>query len=236
MVKKNTKKTQKKTNRTKKVKSSSNEIKINKNVAIASIIGVIAVILAIALYSLTATSGEVLVVVNGEEITRTQLQERITFLDSLGYEIQNDMQVLDELVTERLLLQEVERQNIQVNDAEVDEELNLFITFNQITIEEFESQLQESGVSIEDFKSFFKTNILISKFIEESFIAPEISEDEARAFYNENIEVFNMDGTYMEFSTVEEDIKEYLQELYVSTILNELLSDLQEDANIVYNR
>ncbi len=135
--------------------------------------------------------GAVLVTVNGEPIYQEQLDKQWNALS-----VQSKMQLtredlLDQLVQERLLLQEAEKQNIVVEDKEVEEYLSFQITSTGMTEEQLEELLTAQGTTIEEVKEVYKKQLALAKLFDQTVnVTIDPSIEEIEAYYEDNKEQF----------------------------------------------
>lgn len=144
----------------------------------------------------------VAVTVNGEEISEAQVQAQLNYYLRSSPELANlpdafvaqfaaqiRPQVLDGLISRTLLLQEARAADMEVTDEEV-----LALLEQQgatqhppITVEQFKQMVAAQGGNFEQVKNEFKENLMLERFVQERFGDQiEASEDEAKAFYDEN--------------------------------------------------
>ncbi|MFZ5967918.1 MAG: foldase protein PrsA [Bacillota bacterium] len=133
---------------------------------------------------ITAVSGcqnqnkEIVATVGDKNITKDELYQRLVK--------QNGAQVLDALITEKIIELEAQKQNIKVTEADLEKEIQEIKdyyggedTFNQA--------LASAGYSIEDVKKDMKINVEIEKLLEPSIT---ITEDEMKQYFDDNKETF----------------------------------------------
>jgi foldase protein PrsA len=96
---------------------------------------------------------------------------------------------LNNLVTEKILLQKATELNIKPSDDEInskiDDQINQIKT--QYTEEgQFESVLEQNGFTEDEFKEMLKTQVILSAVQEEILKDVPVTEDEVQADYDEN--------------------------------------------------
>ena len=185
---------------------------------------------------------EVVATVNGEEITRTELQQaagtqqlimqiaqtnqqfaQLLYSSEAGQKLLEEFNKtkLEEVINNTLLKQAAAESDVELTEEEKNEMFNKQVAQikqqNNLTDEEFESALSEQGIeSIEEYKKMFlqNENLLIQKFIEEKVLADlEISDEEAKEFYDENTKEFKQ-GESVEASHILVESKDKANELY----------------------
>lgn len=149
----------------------------------------------------------VVATVNGEVITEAQLNAGI------DYYVRSDPQVamlppqyasqirsvlrprvLDTLVGQTLMKQEAKAAGIEVSDEEVMATLEQTAAAQDppLTIDQFKQMLAAQGGDFNEILDSFREGLLLEKFATEKFADQlEITEGEARAYYDEHIEDFN---------------------------------------------
>lgn len=158
-------------------------------------------------------------IVNGYRIPRNEFEKRLA--ESYGEVIAS------QLVNERLILEEAQKEEVVVSDDEIQELVDN--TIEDIGGREaFESALASNGLTEESYKRNIKLQLLAEKMV-----VTEPTEEELLSFFTEFKEVyFEEDSTF-------EDVKEDVRELYKNQKFNEQssawLSDLRDSANIQNN-
>ncbi len=104
---------------------------------------------------------------------------------------QTRMQVADMLVDKVLINEALREKNITVTPEQAEAQLQAFMKENEITPEGMAEQIARSGMTMEDVREQFlmreKVNALIAAELGEF----SVDEEEARAFYDENIQQFS---------------------------------------------
>ncbi|MBN2459072.1 peptidylprolyl isomerase [Candidatus Woesearchaeota archaeon] len=98
----------------------------------------------------------------------------------------------DQVVNNKLLLQDAARKGLVVSDEEVNNAINAFLANNGLTIEQLQQNLAASGSSIGTFTVNIRNNLLLQKEVAEvTKGAPAPSEQEMMAYYDENKQGFS---------------------------------------------
>ncbi|MCR6110614.1 SurA N-terminal domain-containing protein [Bacillus sp. A301a_S52] len=188
--------------------------------------------------ALEADPDEPIAIVNGEEIPMEELQMQMSQYEMLLaqqgldpedeenvamiQELQQD--ILDLLVNQELLNQEADAQNIEVSDEQVEEELDqMREQFEEE--EEFEQALEMQNYTLEQLEDDIRQMKRVQELqtmahLDEDLY--EVSEDEAREYYEEIVMNNPQIG---EFEDIQEDIENELK-------LDLYLDDLREQAEI----
>lgn len=200
--------------KTQKVKSSGiNETIRNKRKLINY--GLIALLLVIGLLALK----ELLLVatVNGRPIWRFQVVSQL--------EKQNGSAVLEDLIVRNLIQAEAAKNNIVVDEAEIDSriaELTQSFGGDEAILEQ---QLAQANLTMEDLRSNYRLELILQKLIPQT----EVSDEEAIKYFEENKEIFGDDADY---ETLKDSIKTQMQQESYSQTLQKYVSDLREKSAV----
>lgn len=102
-------------------------------------------------------------VVNGEPITNYDVQRRAAFLQLRRVSGNRREKALEELVDEKIKMQEARRQNVVANDSEVDAAFANFAKTNRMSASQMSQILARSGVTSDHFKEFIRNQISWSR-------------------------------------------------------------------------
>jgi peptidyl-prolyl cis-trans isomerase SurA len=115
-------------------------------------------------------------IVNSDTITDYDLRQRVAlYLATAGVEPTPELmkkirtQILDQLVTERLQIQEAKRKNITISSPEIDKALNRIVDDNHITLDQLKQVLTKNGASVGALRSQLAAQILWQKVVEDEF-------------------------------------------------------------------
>lgn len=140
------------------------------------IIAAISAVALIVVLLIPSGDKEALATVNGEKITRGDLNEYM--FSKIG------KPVLSNMITETLIDQEAKKAGVSVTDADVDAELDKLIK-SYPSPEQFQFSLAQSGMSMDDFKDQIRTDLKIRKILEPTIT---ITDEEIKKTYEENKE------------------------------------------------
>ncbi len=135
---------------------------------------------------------DVVVTVNGEKIFRKELDMRLSVFKRMNQEITRSTQLLivDQITRNVLLRQFIDKQDIEVGNEEIEDELEkvkYFFKSNPNTPEKaLEELLKSQGSNVDALKEKIKSTIALSKYLRK-----EDSEDEKRKYFDENKSSFN---------------------------------------------
>ncbi|HWT30330.1 MAG TPA: peptidylprolyl isomerase [Propylenella sp.] len=133
---------------------------------------VTAVLLSIAVATVPARGqSEVRVLVNDDPITSYDISTRAQMLRVFSRGTQGDKEAVEQLIDERLMLQEAARLRMVVSDAEVDEEFADRAKKAGTTPEVFGQAMRQAGVDPETFRDFLRANKAWSQIVRARFRA-----------------------------------------------------------------
>ncbi|MDA8083919.1 MAG: peptidylprolyl isomerase [Nitrospiraceae bacterium] len=137
-------------------------------------------------------SGEVLAVVNGDEVTRGDYKKFLMKVDPSLEARTVDSALLHRLIEERLIIQEARKRGITVSDAEVEQSIRDFISTRKISYREFEKTITDKGMTVEEYKKWLKENIIVlSKMIYSEIDSTiRITDKEVADYYSRNRGLF----------------------------------------------
>lgn len=142
---------------------------------------ILLLILALGLHSralcqTTGTGNKILAVVNDEVVTETDLDAALSSsIDELKKEYSGDelkakteemrKELLKQMIEDRLILQEAKKDNITVDDFEVEQRLR-DVKSRFPSEDVFYAEVERSGVSTEVLKKRYRENIMMSKLVD----------------------------------------------------------------------
>ncbi|WP_096188586.1 SurA N-terminal domain-containing protein [Evansella halocellulosilytica] len=181
-----------------------------------------------------AEDSEPAATINGEDVPMSEInqqlnqleelyaQQGIDFEDEENQELLSQMRqsILDELVTQKVLLQEAENQNIEASEEEVD------IEFEQIkgsfSEEEFEQALEMQNYTEESLREEIREMVLVQELLSLDHLDEEeieVSEDEMREYYEQ---MAVQDEDIGEFEELQDEIETQLKQTkYVEHLRDE---------------
>ncbi|KEI94476.1 peptidylprolyl isomerase [Clostridium botulinum A2B7 92] len=162
--------------------------------------------------------------VNGEKIQRKDLDENPRFKQVVsqmkmqygeefekseqGKEVikEQKSQILDELITEKVLLQKGKELKVIPKDEELNKEADKKV--NEIKAvynndeKKFEETLKSTGFTKETLKEYLKDQIVIEKVINEATKGVKVEDKDAQKYYNENQSMFTEKPNTMNVSHI----------------------------------
>ncbi len=136
--------------------------------------------------------------VNGQEIKRDDVDKFYrTRVSPEGQEPSQEealslkLNVLDELINNEILLERAKKLNLEASDGEVEDKFTELKS--PFTEDEFQRQLKERGVSVDDLKRDLRRQLSIQKLLNREVVAKiTITDQEVSDFYNANKAQFNV--------------------------------------------
>lgn len=106
--------------------------------------------------------------------------------EAMTYYESQKQDVLQYLIESQVLLEQAKKLKVEVTDQEIEDELG--VTKAQFESEDkFNEALEQSGLTLDGLKDNIKQNLIISKMVTESTKDVTATDDEAKAYYDENI-------------------------------------------------
>ena len=146
----------------------------------------------------TQPSPDVWAVVNGQEIKRDDVDKYYrTRVNPEGQAPSQEealslkLNVLDELINNEILLERAKKLNLEASDGEVEDKFTELKS--PYTEDEFQRQLKERGVSVDDLKSDLRRQLSITKLLNHEVVAKiTITDQDITDSYNANKAQFNV--------------------------------------------
>lgn len=180
-------------------------------------LGILIVILLIAAYYLRGLI--IVATVNGEPISRLSVIREL--------EKRQGAQALDTIITEKLILQEAKKQNLNVTQAEIDEEIAKIEASLSEQGQNLDQLLQSQGISKEELNKQIQLQKLISLMVN----IAEITDEEVDEYLEENESTIPEDVSEEE---IREQARESLKQQKLSQDVQVYLEELRSQANINY--
>jgi peptidyl-prolyl cis-trans isomerase SurA len=121
-----------------------------------------------------ALAQQVVVVVNGDPITAIDVAQRTKLLALSTHRNPERQEVTDNLIDEKLKLQNAKRYKLEITDSEVDESFKTIASRTNSTPDKFTQNLTTQGLSVEAVKTRIKADMGWSQIIRGKF--PEVSQ------------------------------------------------------------
>ncbi len=166
--------------------------------------------------------GPVAATVNSQRIFASEVEDHYDQIpQEARAEITRDV-VLDQIITQEVLVQRAEEIGVEIPDDEMDAEISDAIAETGWDEDQFSDVLEGQGMSVDDFRDLYRVSLVIDRLIEqEVFDTMNISDEEVREFYEDNIDRYTPDGDEIHASHIllstdemsEEDALELAEEL-----------------------
>jgi hypothetical protein len=193
---------------------------------------------------------EVVAEVNGEEILKEEFEMAYTgqfqqaSMNSMmsGEEVDQDefkVQVAENMVSQRLLIQEANNRDFEASEEEIDEEIDELAAQNGLeSKEQFLDALEEQGMAEEEVRTQLETQVKVNQLIAEEAGNTEATDEELQALYDQVQEQQEQSESEEELPSFEE-LKPELEEQVKMQKENEaaqtLVADLRENGDVTIN-
>ncbi len=170
--------------------------------------------------------------VNQEEITREDLDAYKVMLEQEGG-ASDDMTAIQGLINQKILYQEAKKE-IEISPSETEQIMKQQLSNQGMTLEEFKSQVNKQGQDYDEVIGSFKQQIILSQYYQNMIndSGVNITDKEAKDFYEENKEIFLQQAPNSSYEDLEEIIKEKLKSQKTQGLLQEKIMKLRENAEI----
>jgi peptidyl-prolyl cis-trans isomerase SurA len=146
----------------------------------------------------SAPGPDVWATVNGKEIRRDEVEKYFRSRSNPeGQEPSQEeglslkLNIIDELINNEILLERAKKMGLEAGDGEVEDKFTEFKS--PYTEDEFQRQLKERGVSVDDLKRDLRRQLTIQKLINREVVAKvSITDQDVNDFYNQNRAQFNV--------------------------------------------
>jgi peptidyl-prolyl cis-trans isomerase SurA len=146
----------------------------------------------------TQPSPDVWAVVNGQEIKRDEVDKYYrTRVNPEGQEPSQEevlslkLNVLEELINNEILLERAKKLNLEASDGEVEDKFTE--RKSPYTEDEFQRQLKDRGISVDDWKRDLRRELSITKLLNREVVAKiSITDQDVIDAYNANKAQFNV--------------------------------------------
>lgn len=159
----------------------------------------------------------VVATINNMPISRIELDQ--IMVDQYG------QQTLDNLITKKLVENEISKQNITVSDSEVDSKVKEVETTLPQGMS-LEQALQMQGLSLTEFKNQLKLQIAVNKHFDSQV---QISDQDIDNYIKENEALL----TASDSASQREEARNSIKNSKISEMVNNWINDLRSQAKIV---
>jgi peptidyl-prolyl cis-trans isomerase SurA len=171
--------------------------------------GVLALLVSFAACNKESAPGpDVWATVNGKEIKRDEVEKYFrSRTNPEGQEPSQEealslkLNIMDELINNEILLERAKKMGLEAGDGEVEDKFTEFKS--PYTEDEFQRQLKERGVSVDDLKRDLRKQLTVQKLINREVVAKvSITDQDVTDFYNQNRAQFNVVETQYRVSQI----------------------------------
>lgn len=146
--------------------------------------------------TLRESASEVVATVNGESITKRELDSQKAMLPQEYLTAMNDSMILQQMIDEKLLLQEAARRGINVSANEVEAAYASLLERANLTATQLDENLATYGLDEQDLHDMLRKQVILALLFNETVDRNlTVTDDEARAFYDENKNSFAIEPT-----------------------------------------
>lgn len=154
-------------------------------------LGIVILLLVIALFSFVFINKDNSQITGG--ISSFEGISNIEFKEPLGSEEEiAEARNLESEFYQELLLEEANNQDIEINDKEIDNYIEDTLKKYEISEQEFNQQLQDSDLTLQEFKEKLQSTLVISELLNQNvdLLSVEVSNEEVDDFIDENSQGF----------------------------------------------
>lgn len=129
--------------------------------------------------------------VNGEPITSKEFEMQWEALPVQAKMQVDRTELLDQLISEKLLLQKADSEGIIISDEEIDQFINTQLAQSGMTFEQYEQLLTAQGTTLDEMKSLYRKQLAVAKLFDETVtenIDPTL--EDIQEYYDSNKEEF----------------------------------------------
>ncbi len=221
-------------------------IKFAKSVKILILLVVAAVVSGALIFSGTLSKSTAAVAyaevndisVNGEVITKDNIEKNYANLPEETRSEITKKELADNLVGNKLLVQEANKRGVTVTDEEVGNYIEQAMTLNNIDRTEIERQLSELGYTFDEYKASLKESMSISKLLDQEIDLKNIrvSDSDVDNFIQKNQaefqDIFNEGDPELE-QAFRVKVKQKLTQDKQQELVNSYVRSLRSNAEIV---
>jgi peptidyl-prolyl cis-trans isomerase SurA len=186
--------------------------------------GVLALALVVSGCNRTESGGDALAKVNGEKITREEVEKYFKNQTSGSPQPPTGDQaaslrlsIIKQLIDDEMMLQRARKLNLLATDEEVDAKFAEFKA--PYTQEEFDKRLKDSSMSLEDLKRNLRRSLTLEKVINKEITSKiNISDADINQYYNDHKAQFNL---------IEPQV--HLAQIVVTTVPSPQVGNLKND-------
>ena len=198
------------------------------------LVAVAALAAVLVLVTIRPPDPDVVAQVNGHKITKQDVQEFQTRAYLWYGQNATEEQALEQMIAETLLYREAEQDYLLTPDETV-QELETRLASMGKTIEDLKAQLQEDDLSYDEYLLDLQRQLAIENYLNDTLPVPPVTEEEARAYYEDYRESFLQqypDQPFPPFEQVQSEIVKLLSQEKQQEAMLLFIEDLKEKADI----
>ncbi len=180
-------------------------------------------------------SGDVVATVNGENITSEEVEELQQQNSQYGQQMSEE-DALDQLIDQEVLSQHYQQEEFMPTNEEVEDEINVTLQQNNWSQEQLEQQLEQSGMTYEDYFQSVEEELARQNCLSEAVDEYGVSDEEAEQQINMMLQQYNMTLEQLEQQLEQSGMtyEDYLDQMKQQIVQPDLTDDLREEADIEY--
>lgn len=174
--------------------------------------------------------------VNGEEITSQEVSQIQNELSTQGQEVTQE-QAVQQAVTVKVLEAEVESGGYLLSTEEVETQLSSQLSQQGMSLEEFKTQVENSGSSYEDALDNYRFQFSIEHYFSEVLDTQsiEVTQEEVEQFYQQYTQQAQAQGQEVqELEEIRSQLEEQIRSQKESQLRNQHIQSLVEQADVEY--
>lgn len=183
----------------------------------------------------TLSEGEeqIIAEVNGNSITLGDVHRAKEVLELTSEKIITNERALEQLINDKIILQKANEQGIEVTFEEAEQNLIEQLEGTGRTLEDIKENLEGQGRNYKEEIEYARKQMTIRKFIEQTLEFPEITDEEAKIYYEQNKgKMFT--GEVVPYENIAEQLKQAMAQQIQQQKVSEYVTELRENADIVY--
>ena len=211
------------------------KFKVNKNTFLgtAAIIVIAAAIALIVIFYPAGTDLSIAATVNGKAITMGELDSQYDLVPQAYRSFITKYSILEGIINEELVLQEAEKMGLSATDEEVDNFIKMSLELYGMTDDDFVELVESQGMTVAEVKDSYKKKLAVSKVLNATVLSEiKVPVEDAKGYYEQNIELFAAADGYIAFEDVEEQIIRTLATERQNSEIEAYIEILRQDAEI----
>lgn len=210
--------------------------KMRRTIAVSVAVAVLLVVLVLVIGTGSdddaAPGGMVVAVLNGQDITAEEVARMQATVLREHNRWADEEEALEQVIVERLLYWEAEREGYVPTLEETEQTMLDRLLLRGLSREEFEEQLEAEALSWEEYLEVYQRHLAINRYLDDKLDVPEVTEEQARRFYEEYKQRVPEDPRT--FEEMEEEIHAGAEWFNQQTAVFSLTQELRAKAEIQY--